>query len=191
MEPNSTHQPQRFSGRLSANSVDSAEERLQWRNHPQITSPGLELADRSDPFDDPHMQSQNFPTSTGDGNGMIDLGEGTSEGYETSAPSENNIAKKRQTTGAWDANIVHSTENEPDEQRKLGWKERIRHFTWTWFCMTMATGGIANVLYTGPSPTCILQLFLLTVRQFPSASTVSTPWAASSSSSISFCSSSM
>jgi hypothetical protein len=26
-------------------------------------------------------------------------------------------------------------------------KERIRHFTWTWFCMTMATGGIANVLY--------------------------------------------
>lgn len=37
----------------------------------------------------------------------------------------------------------------------LHFKERIRHFTWTWFTMTMATGGVANVLYYGnfsPSP---------------------------------------
>lgn len=31
----------------------------------------------------------------------------------------------------------------------LGWRDRIRHFTWTFFSMTMATGGIANVLFTG------------------------------------------
>lgn len=31
----------------------------------------------------------------------------------------------------------------------LHFKERIRHFTWTWFTMTMATGGVANVLYNG------------------------------------------
>ena len=31
----------------------------------------------------------------------------------------------------------------------LHWRERIRHFTWTFFTMTMATGGIANVLYSG------------------------------------------
>lgn len=31
----------------------------------------------------------------------------------------------------------------------LEWRERIRHFTWTFFTMTMATGGIANVLYSG------------------------------------------
>jgi hypothetical protein len=30
---------------------------------------------------------------------------------------------------------------------RLAMRERIRHFTWTWFTMTMATGGIANVLY--------------------------------------------
>ena len=32
---------------------------------------------------------------------------------------------------------------------KLHWRERIRHYTWTYFTMTMATGGIANVLHTG------------------------------------------
>ncbi|KAF2457916.1 voltage-dependent anion channel-domain-containing protein [Lineolata rhizophorae] len=35
-------------------------------------------------------------------------------------------------------------------EKKLGFKERIRHFTWTWFTMSMATGGIANVLYSVP-----------------------------------------
>ena len=34
---------------------------------------------------------------------------------------------------------------------KLQWRERIRHYTWTYYTMTMATGGIANVLYTGKS----------------------------------------
>ena len=32
---------------------------------------------------------------------------------------------------------------------KLHWRERIRHYTWTFFTATMATGGISNVLYTG------------------------------------------
>lgn len=32
---------------------------------------------------------------------------------------------------------------------RLQWRERIRHYTWTFFTMTMATGGIANVLYEG------------------------------------------
>ncbi|KAI5360657.1 Putative transporter protein SLAC1/Mae1/ Ssu1/TehA [Septoria linicola] len=33
---------------------------------------------------------------------------------------------------------------------ELHFKQRIKHFTWTWFTMTMATGGIANVLYQVP-----------------------------------------
>jgi hypothetical protein len=32
----------------------------------------------------------------------------------------------------------------------IKWRVRIRHYTWTFFTMTMATGGIANVLYSGP-----------------------------------------
>lgn len=33
---------------------------------------------------------------------------------------------------------------------RLEWRERIRHYTWTFFTITMATGGIANVLYSVP-----------------------------------------
>ena len=32
---------------------------------------------------------------------------------------------------------------------KIHWKQRMRHFTWNFFSMTMATGGIANVIRTG------------------------------------------
>lgn len=44
---------------------------------------------------------------------------------------------------------------------KLNWKKRIRHFTWAFFTLTMATGGIANVLYTSKyAPKLILSLKL-------------------------------
>ncbi|KAJ5622081.1 hypothetical protein N7528_005313 [Penicillium herquei] len=33
---------------------------------------------------------------------------------------------------------------------RLGWKKRIRHITWAYFTLTMATGGLANVLYEVP-----------------------------------------
>ena len=32
---------------------------------------------------------------------------------------------------------------------KLNWKQRIKHVTWAYFTITMATGGIANVISTG------------------------------------------
>lgn len=41
------------------------------------------------------------------------------------------------------------TDAEEPGVASLGWRQRIRHFTWAFFTLTMATGGIANVLYTG------------------------------------------
>lgn len=37
---------------------------------------------------------------------------------------------------------------EPDPQR-LPMRERVKHVTWAWFTMSMATGGIANVICQG------------------------------------------
>lgn len=36
---------------------------------------------------------------------------------------------------------------------KLSFKQRIKHVTWAYFTITMATGGIANVLSTGVTNT--------------------------------------
>lgn len=48
-----------------------------------------------------------------------------------------------------DGNSHHRipTKSEGEEIENLSWKQRIRHFTWAYFTLTMATGGIANVLY--------------------------------------------
>ncbi|ETI22826.1 hypothetical protein G647_06902 [Cladophialophora carrionii CBS 160.54] len=43
------------------------------------------------------------------------------------------------------------TEDPGEEKPKnLTWKQRMKHVTWAWFTLTMATGGIANVLHTVP-----------------------------------------
>ncbi|MCJ1310788.1 hypothetical protein MMC25_004455 [Agyrium rufum] len=37
------------------------------------------------------------------------------------------------------------------EKDKINFKHRIKHFTWTYFSLTMATGGMANIIYQVPS----------------------------------------
>jgi hypothetical protein len=57
----------------------------------------------------------------------------------------------------WQIHFHHDPDDGDEEHEYHHWtvhdlaiKERIRHFTWSWFTMTMATGGIANVLYVAP-----------------------------------------
>lgn len=37
----------------------------------------------------------------------------------------------------------------PVHDEHLPWRERVKHTSWAWFAMTMATGGLANVLHAG------------------------------------------
>jgi hypothetical protein len=57
-------------------------------------------------------------------------------------------AEKDGTDAIWRG---HHEPMETSRADRLRLRDRIRHFTWTWFTMTMATGGIANVLYAGKS----------------------------------------
>ncbi|KAK2760321.1 hypothetical protein FQN54_002389 [Arachnomyces sp. PD_36] len=45
---------------------------------------------------------------------------------------------------------THIDLSDPSWPVKLNWKQRIRHITWAFFTLTMATGGIANVLNNVP-----------------------------------------
>ncbi|WEW59399.1 hypothetical protein PRK78_004870 [Emydomyces testavorans] len=66
-------------------------------------------------------------------NGVQINGNGNSKG--PTVPSDNNLVTGSPLT------LVESFPS------KLPWKERMRHFTWAYFTLTMATGGLANVLY--------------------------------------------
>ncbi|KAK1772394.1 voltage-dependent anion channel-domain-containing protein [Phialemonium atrogriseum] len=46
--------------------------------------------------------------------------------------------------------VLSRTKNMRDPGRKVGIRDRIKCFQWTWFTMTMATGGVANVLHSIP-----------------------------------------
>jgi len=46
--------------------------------------------------------------------------------------------------------ISQSEEHEASPSKVSRLRDRIRCYTWTWFTMTMATGGVANVLYSTP-----------------------------------------
>ncbi|KAF2871884.1 voltage-dependent anion channel-domain-containing protein [Massariosphaeria phaeospora] len=120
----SGHRLQPPAPNAAPNTGSSAAERLQWRNHPPAETPSQEM---SDPFQHNGLQLDKTKT----------------EDPATSASDENDGGGEEGGNGT-------GVDGDEEQKCKLSWRDRIRHFTWTWFTMTMATGGIANVLYTVP-----------------------------------------
>lgn len=76
----------------------------------------------------------------------------------------NNNKNKNDKNKANDVGSVDDTTTESSSIVNLTWKQRIRHFTWAYFTLTMATGGIANVLNAGQySVETIIALCLVVV----------------------------
>lgn len=51
--------------------------------------------------------------------------------------------------------VAHDLATRSDKARhggRVGIRDRIACFQWTWFTSTMATGGVANVIAAGASP---------------------------------------
>lgn len=66
----------------------------------------------------------------------------SSRATEHTAHKEYNRSKDRDGSSLTQR-VTHSSAS------TLSWRKRIRHVTWAYFTLTMATGGLANVLYAG------------------------------------------
>lgn len=88
----------------------------------------------SNPFDDPPTQSppRKTPVST------VDIEKQEHDNHE-------------KDNGTWDYHTKIPHRKDPT-QRHLPFGERLRHFTWAWYTLTMATGGIATLISIQPHP---------------------------------------
>lgn len=89
-----------------------------------------------------HYEVQNSSTTAPNGD-RTPNGLATPNGQSTPNSLHHRLAQTSHHLNLSSTSLAHSILD------KLHWRDRIRHFTWTYFTMTMATGGVANVLYTG------------------------------------------
>lgn len=162
-------QPEDETRRPSIDSVSSAADRRRWRNHAHVLTPEPQHVER-DPFDDFTIKSPSSTRHRGSEEKPPESsGEEDVKAEEDKDPRSNHqdarVDPIIRGNGNGNRNLNLPDQGEPEKERvpessepaaldrrhaRLPWRERIRHFTWTWFCLTMATGGIANVLYAVP-----------------------------------------
>ncbi|PSN67312.1 hypothetical protein BS50DRAFT_493569 [Corynespora cassiicola Philippines] len=129
-------------------SDSSHAERLRWRNKPPFITPNPEFAERN-PFDELELEKSRS-VANGESSGYLNEKSCGSDGAESGLEEREQVRKEEKGGPEGPGGTQAGMPDEADESMHLPFRERIRHFTWTWFTMTMATGGIANVLYTVP-----------------------------------------
>jgi hypothetical protein len=77
----------------------------------------------------------------------------THEGVEP--PAEEERAESQTNTINRGGEENQQLEAEEEKLRIVGFRDRIGCYTWRWFTMTMATGGIANVLHSSMCRICL------------------------------------
>jgi hypothetical protein len=169
--------PDDVNRRASVDSVSSAADRRRWRNHDHVLTPEPQTVEH-DPFEElfgnlpPPVTRRRSADETTSDESEVGEEEGKEE-VESRVPDQSQGVREGPVPrGGLNGNAIGldddanpSEEKKDDASRsqnpaaladddrrhaKLRWRERIRHFTWTWFCLTMATGGLANVLYAVP-----------------------------------------
>ena len=82
------------------------------------------------------------------------------DGYRTPTIEDYEYAAKREGTlsGSNIASALASARSSTTSLllERLQWRERVRHYTFVFFTLTMATGGLANVIHSGMSMLCSL-----------------------------------
>ncbi|GAM84080.1 hypothetical protein ANO11243_020720 [Dothideomycetidae sp. 11243] len=69
-------------------------------------------------------------------------------GYAIPTPLHSPHVSRRASVAAH--GVAADEEKSTTTTAPISWRGRLRHFTWTWFCMTMATGQMANVIAAVP-----------------------------------------
>ncbi len=57
--------------------------------------------------------------------------------------------RQRITPSEGDEILIKAEDQDEETPKHLSWSQRMQHVTWAYFTLTMATGGIANVLHLG------------------------------------------
>lgn len=112
-----------------------------------IHTPTHTLSPQQDGYRTPtiedHEVQNGGPTTPNGARTPTSNGLATPNGHSTPNSLHHRLPHFRHHLNSSSTSLAHSIFD------KLHWRERIRHYTWTFFTMTMATGGISNVLYNG------------------------------------------
>jgi hypothetical protein len=102
-------------------------------------------------YESPRSPENEEPFLNGIGNGTPKVGERRRAGRsgQTFVAFQSPETLDHIGIGRSDAD---SGREEDTNSRKVGIRDRVGCYTWTWFTMTMATGGIANVLHSSSRP---------------------------------------